>query len=77
LSQEDEQHLKAVFDSIDIDGDGSIDRHELKRLLSSTGQNASDENVSTLLEVGQYFAFASSLLTTIVFTNHTASGFGW
>ena len=43
-----EQEMRAVFDSFDVDGGGSIDELELKRALNKMGQNLTEKELSDL-----------------------------
>ena len=43
-----EQEMRAVFDSFDVDGGGSIDELELKEALNKMGQNLTEKELSDL-----------------------------
>lgn len=47
--QIDDKALRALFDEIDEDGGGSLDKDELKQLIMSLGQSATDEDMDKLM----------------------------
>merc|ERR1719342_1679517 len=46
------EDVKAAFFRFDKNGDGAIDRNELKQMLAATGKNPSDQEVDQLFRKG-------------------------
>ena len=46
------EKLRSVFDSIDVDHGGTIDRGELKDALARNGLEFTDEQIMTMMKLG-------------------------
>ena len=49
---EDEAKLKEVFDSIDVDGGGTIDKEELRQALRLHGREQTDAQITKMMRIG-------------------------
>ena len=49
VSGEDAEKLRLAFDVADVNGNGSIDRNELKTLLEHMGHEVSEAQVGTMM----------------------------
>jgi Ca2+-binding EF-hand superfamily protein len=46
------QDVKSIFRKFDKNGDGHLDKSEIKQMLQSSGKNASDQEVEQMFRQG-------------------------
>lgn len=44
----DQAELKKKFDAIDVDGNGTLEKHELKAALQATGRTVTDKKLTEI-----------------------------